>query len=80
MSDHDPLCPCTEPRHVHYTYAPSRLCVYCRCALIAKVRADQTAKAIAAVEALVDPWPTSAPGAFPREMVLAALRGLEVSE
>ena len=37
---HDPLCACNESRHTHYEYAPSRLCTYCRCDLIGKVRED----------------------------------------
>jgi hypothetical protein len=46
---HDPMCPCNEPGHTHYEYAPSRLCTYCRCGLIAKVR-DESKSAIAAAE------------------------------
>jgi hypothetical protein len=41
---HDPLCPCNESGHTHYEYAPSRLCTYCRCALIAKVRQDERSR------------------------------------
>jgi len=49
--NHDPLCPCNEPGHTHYEYAPSRLCTYCRCGLIAKVRDESKAAIAAAVEA-----------------------------
>ena len=38
---HEPLCPCNESGHTHYEYAPSRVCTYCRCDLIAKVREDE---------------------------------------
>ena len=41
---HDPLCPCNEPSHTHYEYAPSGLCTYCRCDLIGKVREDERTK------------------------------------
>jgi hypothetical protein len=34
---HDQLCPCNESGHTHYEYAPSRVCTYCRCDLIAQV-------------------------------------------
>jgi hypothetical protein len=37
---HDPLCPCNESGHTHYEYSPSRVCTYCRCTMIAKVRED----------------------------------------
>jgi len=42
-----------------------------------EIREEVIADCIAAVEALVDPWPTSAPGALPRDTVLAALRVLQ---
>lgn len=48
MSEHDPLC---EADPCSCNYFPCG-CTPCMCHLIAKVRADQTAKAIAAVEAL----------------------------
>lgn len=53
---HDPLCGCNSPSHVHYEYSPSRLCVYCRCDLIAKVRADERDSAIEQIIEEVVPY------------------------
>ena len=36
---------------------------------------DAIANAVAAVEALADPWPTSTPGTLPRDWVIAAIKG-----
>ena len=43
---HDPMCPCAS-----HTHAPPG-CLLCRCDLIARVRADERAKARERVEAL----------------------------
>jgi hypothetical protein len=54
MSDHDPLCP-QQPRDDGTTLTMlDGKPIYCLCDLIAKVRDDMLAKAIAAVEWLHD--------------------------
>ena len=40
-----------------------------------EIRADERERIVQRVEALNDPWPTSAPGTLPREWVIAAIKG-----
>ena len=71
---HDPLCACNESDHTHYEYAPSRLCTYCRCALIGNVRKDMLHKCIAALQLTITSAPT-----LGQKRALAALHALSAT-
>lgn len=71
---HDDLCVCSRKDHAHFYTIPSDVCMCCKCADIAQIRADereQAAQRVAAVHYINSGQPVM----VARMRAIAAARG-----